>query len=328
MGQKNVGMMFSRDFSGNAPLGHIISKFPVYQRLLEFCQAEGWKVYVLTRKTYIGDGIFKGVWRFENRKFSRILTPVKIDLVYDRSGGVKFPPADDNSLIWVNRRDFKVLAWDKWATYQVIGEYMPQTFIVEDRNKLSEILSQIKSNWVVLKPFNGLKGIGIFIGLKKEALKFKFDGKYNRYIAQEFVDTGRGIAGITPGMHDLRIVVVNGKPVWCHVRVPAEGSLLANAAQGGTLTEVDYDKVPESIKNVVGKVSKVFSSKYDNPIYSLDFGIGKGDTPYIFEINDQMGFPKWEMKNRDIFLNGLVANFKEKLACASDKVSLPSDGII
>jgi hypothetical protein len=45
----------------------------------------------------------------------------------------------------------------------------------------------------------------------------------------------------------------------------------------------------------------------------LDFGVGAFGKPYIFEINDQMGFPKWEMDKRDNFLNGLVENFEQKL---------------
>ena len=89
---------------------------------------------------------------------------------------------------------------------------------------------------------------------------------------------------------------------------------MANAAQGGNLTEVEYEKVPESIKDVVKKVSETFDKKYDNPIYSLDFGMDTNETPKIFEINDQIGFPKWEMKNRDAFLKALIENFKTKLA--------------
>ena len=52
---------------------------------------------------------------------------------------------------------------------------------------------------------------------------------------------------------------------------------------------------------------------YDNPAYSLDFGIGKDGIPKIFEINDQIGFPKWEMKQRDVFLKELVYDFARKL---------------
>lgn len=312
MNQKKVGICFSKELQGETPFAHIITKLPVYLRLLELMEKAGYKIYVLTRKTYKGGGVFEGGWRFKNGNFFLSSDVLKIDLVYDRTGGVAFPLEGDTLMV-VNERDFKILAWDKWATYQVIGQYMPQTFFIENRKNLPAILSNIRSEMVVLKPFNGLKGIGIFIGSKEDAKKFKFDKKYNRYIAQEFVDTAGGIPGITPGTHDLRIVIINGKPIWCHVRVPAKGSFLANAAQGGSLIEVDYDKVPESIKNVVRKVVRIFSSKFDNPIYSLDFGIGKNGKPYIFEVNDQMGFPKWEMKNRDLFLNGLIANFREKL---------------
>jgi len=42
--------------------------------------------------------------------------------------------------------------------------------------------------------------------------------------------------------------------------------------------------------------------------------VGKNGVPKIFEINDQIGFPKWEMKNRDNFLNFLVKNMADKLA--------------
>jgi len=309
---KKVGICFSKELQGDSPLSHIITKLSVYMRLLELMKSEGWEVYVLTRKTYKGSGIFKGGWLFDKNKFFPTKENLKLDLVYDRTGGVNFPIAGD-SLCVVNERDFKVLAWNKWATSKIIGEYMPQTLLIDERKNLPEILSKVKSDWVVLKPFNGLKGIGIFIGPKVKALGFKFNEKYNCYIAQEFVDTSGGIPGLTNGMHDVRIVIVNAKPVWCHIRVPAKGSLLANAAQGGSLTEISYEKVPENIKKSVSKITEIFSQKFDNPVYSLDFGVGKNCIPYVFEINDQMGFPKWEMSNRDNFLHELIQNFREKL---------------
>lgn len=313
MNKKNIGMAFSREFIGDTPLAHIGVKEPVYNRFLELCTLRGWNAYILTRKTHKGSGIFEGSWKFSDGKFEMIKSPAKMDVVYDRTAGTKFPPEGDESIIWINRRDFKILAWDKWAAYQVIGHYMPQTLLVEDEKELPMVVNQIKTDLVVLKPFNGLKGLGIFIGPKSEAKNFKFHSKYKRYVAQEFIDTGDGISGIASGMHDLRIVVINGKVTWCHVREPVGGSLLANAAQGGNLTEINYEKVPNIIKNIVDDVSKKFYKEYDNPVYSLDFGVGKDGVPKIFEINDQMGFPKWEMRNRDIFLNFLVDNIADKL---------------
>lgn len=311
---KNIGVCFSKDFDGEEPLSHIGSKLSVYIRLLDLLNKAGYHAFILTKKTYIGDGVFDGVWKWGTMGFEKTDEKVHMDLVYDRSAGVGFPPKDDNSCIWVNRIDFKTLCWDKWAGYAEIGKYMPQTVPVETEKDIAKAVAKIKTDWVVLKPYNGLKGLGVFIGPKEEALKFTFPEKYKKYIAQEFVDTSGGIPEITPGKHDLRVAVVNGEEVWCHVRVPAEGTFLANAAQGGNLTEVDYEDIPSEIKNVVELVSKKFYEEYDNPIFSLDFGLNSDGKPLIFEINDQIGFPKWNMTNRDTFLNAIVANFSAKLS--------------
>jgi len=111
----------------------------------------------------------------------------------------------------------------------------------------------------------------------------------------------------------LRVVITNGRVVWCHVRTPARGEFTANVARGGTIREIDYQKqVPETVKKIVAKIAPIFYRQYDNPVFSLDFGMSP-DGPRIFEINDRMGFPRWEMKNRDTFLNALIENFEMKL---------------
>lgn len=309
---KKVGICFSKELQGVKPLGHIGTKLPVYLRLLDFMKNAGWEVYVLTRKTYKNNGVFEGGWRYDGGSFLLTNEKLTIDLVYDRTGGIDFPPESDNLLV-VNPRNFKILCWDKWATFKEIEEFMPKTLLIENEKQIAPFLSEIKSDKIVLKPFNGLKGLGVFIGDKDEALDFKFPEKYSKYVMQEFVDTSGGIPGITSERHDLRVAVVNQKVVWCHVRVPKEGSLMANAAQGGSLTEVDYEKVPKSVKNIVEVISRKFYNKYGNTIYSLDFGVEKDGTPKIFEINDQIGFPKWDMKEKDSFLLGLISNFKQKL---------------
>src|SRR5690242_16972595 len=95
----NFGICFSRPFEGNDPLGHIGIKEPVYKKLLELCQKEGWGVYVLTRKTYKGDGVFGGAWKLlENGKFEQVFDDVKIAILYDRTAGVKFPPQNDSKM--------------------------------------------------------------------------------------------------------------------------------------------------------------------------------------------------------------------------------------
>lgn len=110
------GMCFSKDFEGNTPLDHIGRKLPVYLRLLEFCQNEGWEVYVVTRKTYKpslqghrGRGNFDGAWLFKDGQFERVEETIKIDLVFDWVGGLLFPPKKEDGLRVVNTREFKEL---------------------------------------------------------------------------------------------------------------------------------------------------------------------------------------------------------------------------
>lgn len=315
MDKKEVsfGMCFSKDFEGVTPLDHIGRKFPVYVRLLEKCREQGWNVYVLTRKTYIGNSVFNGAWLFNDGEFSQVFDQIKIDLVFDWVGNLKFPPLNEPGLRTVNTRKFKEMSCDKWKMYERLKEFMPKTVRVGDIKNLDKILPEIATNWVVIKPVNGLKGKGIFVGPKSDVKNFEFDPKFTTYIAQEFVDTSGGIPGLTEGFHDLRVVVTNKKPVWCHVRVPPEGTYKANVGQGGSLTEIEFEAIPEKIKQIIKKIAPQFYKEFDNPLYSLDFGVDKSGRPYIFEINDQMGFPQWGMKNMDLFLNALVENFSSKI---------------
>lgn len=308
-----VAMCFTRSLEEGCFIDQIGVKKPVYLRLFEFGCAEGWEMYVTSKKTYRGRGLFEGGWAYDNGHFSLVKEDLKIDLVYDRVTGLSFPPEDDQLLV-VNRPDFKKLCYDKWSTYQKLGQFMPKTVWVGDQSGLGKALEQITTDRVVLKPFNGMKGLGVFIGPKEEARKFKFDKKgYQKYLAQEFAETSAGVEGIVASRHDLRVVIANGQVVWCHVRTPAEGMLKANVAQGGNIKELDYEsQFPSSIKKIVEQIAPVFYRDYDNPIYSVDFGMTENG-PVIFEINDQIGYPLWEMKSRDNFLRAHISNFAGKL---------------
>lgn len=313
MNKTSIGMAFTKDFSGNDPLGHIGKKLPVYIDLLRKLELADFNPYVITRKTYEGGGIYRGVWQFSGGAFIARAEPVKIDLVYDRCAGITFPPEGDNSSVWVNNRAFKILAWDKWLGYKKLEEFFPVTFEIKSEAEIEDHIDKIKTDFVVLKPVNGLKGIGIFVGPKEEALKFKFAAGYPRYIMQEFVDSSGGISGIAEGRHDLRVVALNNKIVWSHVREPKEGALKANVAEGGSIREIDVLQIPSEIKSIVMDISQRFVEEYDNPAFSVDFGYDRHLGPRLYEINDQIGFPRWEMSGKDIFLKEIINNFKSKI---------------
>jgi glutathione synthase/RimK-type ligase-like ATP-grasp enzyme len=309
-----LALAFGKTFEDyHDPFETLGEKRPVYQELLDRIKDLGWDYYVVSTSTYKGNGVFEGYWDYSKKndqpKISKDL--IKVDIVYDRSGGLKFP-SEKEKLAVVDNLAFKKLAWDKWLAYQEIGEFMPKTYWVGEQDNLKSVLPQIKTDYVVLKPHNGLKGRGIFIGKKDDAYNFEFLPEKPVYIAQEFVDTSAGIPKLTPGKHDLRVVIINKIPVWSHIRIPPEGTLTANVARGGNLVEVDVDTIPSEVVKIVEKVAKRFYNNYDNPVYSLDFGLENGQ-PKIFEVNDQIGFPRVWMKAKDTFLEELIKNFKSKI---------------
>lgn len=301
---KNIGLVFSKPLDFGDPLGVMGVKRPVYEELWQRCRDKNLNLVLVSTRGYLGNGNFSWFWEILPGKTKLIQSPVKIDLAYDRSGGLTFPLNGDRLRV-VDCLEFKKLAWDKWQTYQLLGDLMPKTVLMED-------VAKIAGDWVVLKPVDGLKGKGIYIGPKKDIFKFTpLAGR--KYLAQEFLDTSGGIKGITSRIHDLRLVVVNAKIVWSHLRTPPAGQFKANVAGGGELKEVETRLIPAQIREIAGKVADLFYRRFDNPIFSLDFGVGKDGRAFIFEINDQIGFPRPEMTVKDRFLEELVANFAGKI---------------
>jgi len=308
----NIGIVFSSELKKINLEKQMGKKYPVYLRFFDFLRGGGWNVFILTRKTYLGRRVFNGGYLYKGRgKFNPFLKQIKTDAIYDRSGGIKFPPAGEPDLPVVNIRTFKIFCWDKWQAYLRLKKYMPRTFWVGKEGNLPNVLPKIKTKIVVLKPYNGLKGLGVFIGDKKEALKFHFLEKYPLYIAQHFVDTSNGIPELVKGLHDLRVVIVNKKIVWSHIRTPPAGSFKANVAGGGEIKEIDCKKIPLAVRNISLKIAEDFYGEFNNPVFSVDFGL-ENSKPFIFELNDQIGFPLWEMKARDYFLKELVERLIRK----------------
>ena len=307
-----IGIAFSNN-TDTDPFIRLGKKRSVYEDLIMKCVVKSLSCVVVTTRTYKGNALFKGFWEFIGEghlKFRDKL--IKLDLVYDRSAS-KFFPAKSDTLRVVDNYDFKRLSCDKWLVYKEIGEYMPKTYWIGRQINLMKVLPEVRTDFIVLKPNNGLKGLGIFIGSKVDSLKFDFLEKRPLYIAQEFVDTKKGIEGIVSGFHDLRMVVINQKIVWSHVRTPSQGNLKANVAQGGRIMEVDTEILPEKIKQITQKIAKELYTRYDNPLFSVDFGVDANGKAFVFEINDQVGFPKPGMRAKDLFLDEMIVNFKSKI---------------
>lgn len=308
---RKIGLVFSKPKDFVDPLSLMGVKRPTYEDLAKRFKERDSRLVVVSTKGYKGKGEFSWYYRIEPGKVDFTDEAIKLDAAYDRSGGLIFPAEGDDFKV-VDNLQFKRFSWNKWKAYQLLGEWMPETYWLGKKENLSKVLPKIKGDWVVLKPFDGLKGKGIYIGPKDKAESFEFlQGR--DYLAQEFVDTTSGIVDLAPGVHDLRTVVINGKIVWSHVRTPPRGEYKSNVAGGGSLKEIEVKSIPKEVTNIVQKVVDIIYNRFDNPIFSVDFGVNEDGRPFIFELNDQMGFPRPEMKAKNLFISELVGNILSRI---------------
>lgn len=312
MRKKKIAMYFNQEKAPGDPFSDFGHKRLIYHYFFSYGVKLGYDMYIASGKeNYLGGLKFKNLLQYKDKTFQRKNTPLSMDAIYDRCGGTKFPPPEISAKV-LNCSDFKVLCNDKNHMYQLLGNWMPKSFEINSQQELEEKLNEFfKSSLVVLKPAKGLGGKGIAIDtpikIKKEIILPK-----KTYVLQEFVDTSGGISDLTDTYHDLRVVIIEGKIIFSHIRTPKKGSLLANVAQGGTIEEVALDKLPNFIIEAVTAVQNIIDKRYNKPIYSIDFGVMR-EKPFIFELNDQIGFPSIKMKSAYLFIESLFESL-ERLA--------------
>lgn len=298
-------MYFKKERLEEDPFLNFGKKRKVYHYFFQKGKNLGFDMFLASGKeTYLGGLKFKNPTFFDGKDFIIQEKIITADGIYDRSGGMDFPPKKIDRKV-LNCSKFKILCNDKNAMYTLLGKYMPKSFEIKSQKKFTEALRNFdESSLIVLKPAKGLGGKGIIID-KKNVLENTILEKGKSYVLQEFADTSCGIKGIAKEKHDLRVVIVEGKIVLSHVRIPKKGSFLANASQGGKIKEVSLDKIPKNVISIVKEIQKIIDKNFGFPLYSIDFGITpKG--PRVFELNDQIGFPGDYMKNSKKFINEIM----------------------
>lgn len=254
---------------------------------------------VRDQKTYKGNNVFSGYWMFENGTFVRHDEDLEVDVIYDKG---HFVP--DASARMSNDRELTDICTDKYRTAREFPELNPKTFLARSKDELIQALANIPvDSYVVAKPVNLEEGIGVMIAPPAEIAESVTQFPY---LLQEFIDTSEGIPGIVDGMHDLRMIVVEGEIVVSYIRTPPPGKMTANVSQGGREIEVFPELLPAGAKKIVEDVEKKFS-RYANRTYSVDVGRHKDGTWKIIELNAKTGLsPVSKGKHYARFLNRLA----------------------
>lgn len=310
--RKKIVMYFHKRKMEKDPFFTFGAKRSVYHDFFKRGMERGFDMYIASGKdNYIDPLIFNNAYRYNGAFFEPEPGAIKMDAIFDRSGGMFFPTENISSKV-LNNIYFKRLCNNKNATQELIGDFMPKSARIKNKSELLQNLGSFPpSALAVLKPANGMCGKGIIIDYPEKLKEEKLEDN-REYILQEFVDTADGIPGIIDGRHDLRIVIVNGEIVLSHVRAPKTGSLLANVAQGGSIDEISLKNIPTFIIDIVKKIQLRIDKKFEYPIYSIDLGIQNKNELFVFELNDQIGFPSEKMKAHGKFLDNILDSLEKR----------------
>lgn len=307
--RKKIVMYYNQEKIGPDPFFNFGQKRSVYYYFFEYGEKMGFDMFLASgKKNYLGELNFKNPLFFNGTIFITTKKNICADAVYDRSGGLNFPPPAMQKIL--NNLKFKTLCNNKNSMYLLLGKFMPKSFKIKNQAELKKALLKFPAKKVaVLKPANGLGGKGIIIDIPKNLAQIIL-AKKTEYVLQQFVDTSHGIKDITKEKHDLRIILIDEKIVMASVRTPKEGSYLANVAQGGKIQEINIKKIPAEAFVLTKKIQKILDKKYNYPLYSIDLGFENGK-PYVFELNDQIGFPSEKMNGYKVFIHKLISSLKK-----------------
>jgi glutathione synthase len=121
------------------------------------------------------------------------------------------------------------------AYYDPEKELIPTTHVSKNIEYLQRIIEESESDKMILKPLDGFGGSGVII-IETSAMRnirslldfyvHRNNGKSSYVILQEYVE------GAEEG--DVRVLMLNGKPIGALRRRPAKGDARSNISAGGT----------------------------------------------------------------------------------------------
>lgn len=252
-----------------------------YQVFSEIAKDNNAEVYLANYINY-KDGKLSESYNFSNQWKKK--QNVELDVVFDKykfdEDTIELKKEIQSNLKVINNFDLEKICKDKLLTYQRFPYRVPET-MEATRENVEEILEEDKA---ILKPRYDFGGHGIEVIDSIEDFEPEED-----ILVQRFVDSETGIDALNvSGIHDLRVLVLNGEPLGAYIRTPEEG-YLSNVSLGGSMRFVDMDDVPDEAMKIVEEVSDKFD-QYNPAYYSVDMIFDSEDKPWILEFNSKPGF--------------------------------------
>lgn len=315
---KNVMILFGKsDWRKAKPFANKDYQYS-YEYFYTLCKKQGIQMYRASYQWYdYQKHLFKYAWIYEGEGANwKKVYNIKPDLVYDKTKASSEvylkKELIEKHYSFINDLNFTKLIDDKFITGLLFSQWSKKNWLVKNNSEVKVALKNIHSKKFVLKPLSESGGKGIYIlGKNKVNTLPKISSPY---ILQEFIDSSKGVPGVSQKMHDLRLVCVNDQIIYSYIREPKKGSYLANLAQGGSLIIVPKPKLPKALFPILEKAHEIFATFLPR-IYSIDFMFDEKGKPWIVELNSMPGlyFTPEEKPYMIEMYNALLQVFQKKL---------------
>jgi hypothetical protein len=281
-----------------------------YELFYDLARAQGLSIIRSSVQWYDGKRFTKG-WSYDKGQWKRVRSYTPHIIENKCSFGYAVPSRLilnqlEERFIVVNQFRTEVLMNDKYLTTLLFQKFFPKTIFIRSTAEMITAIRQIPGSRVVVKPVVGTGGKDVRILSKRSARKKEIQCPS---LVQTFKDTSRGVPGVSRGIHDLRIHFLNAKPFYAYIRQPKLGKLVANIAQGGTMTMVPLRQLPRTLDPIFLQVQNIFRG-FHPTFFSVDVMFDRQEKPFIVEMNSKPGiyFPP-EARSEQIRIFRRLADF-------------------
>ena len=129
---------------------------------------------------------------------------------------------------------------------------IPETHVSKNKEYLKRVILDSKAEKMILKPLDGYGGSGVILLEKKAAASVSslLDFYINGQSQQKYVIVQEYVEGADKG--DVRILMLNGKPIGAMKRVPGADETRSNVHAGGTAVKHVLTKEELRICDLIG----------------------------------------------------------------------------
>lgn len=284
--------------------------FESYAELIEYWEKKGIQAVIVRGNTYLKKGKFSHyfIWNKQKNTYEKINKPITVDIIWNRDSENTIPRIMDCLIL--NHPDFDEVCRDKLRSYEILSKFSAQTFLVNSYADVEKLLPKINSKKIVLKPRYGEGAYGVYV-LSRAEITSKLYTDWENIILQEFLDSSDGIDGLVDGLHELNIVMINGKFAGARIKKPPKGKFISSATGAviGKVWGIKRRDIPSALWKEVQKIDKVFSN-YPLRLFRADFVHTINGDYKLIEINSRPGVMHPDKEGKDFYwdFNGTLAD--------------------